>query len=378
MKNYKLIATAAFGLEAVVAKEVKQMGFSQIETENGRVVYQSDERGICRSNLWLRSADRVFIRLGVFKAMTFTELFDQVKAIDWAELLPQDARFIVNAKSVKSTLYSLSDIQSITKKAIVEQLKSVYKLEWMPETGATYPILINILKDRVEVLLDTSGDGLHKRGYREKANEAPIKETLASALVQLSGWQPGLPLCDPLCGTGTVLIEAAMIARRIAPGLLRKFISETWTFIPSEIWKSERAAAYQCIDHQKELHIYGSDIQESVIELAKENADKAGVLEDIHFEEKSVEFLRLKDEGGIIISNPPYGERLGEEKEVLALYKMMGQAFRNNPTWQVNVITSAEFFEKSYGAPATKNRKLYNGRIKCYFYQYDAISKSSR
>lgn len=371
MSTYGLVATAAFGLEAVVAKEVKQLGFSKVETENGRVFFQSKAAGICRANLWLRTADRVHILMDAFEARTFTELFDGIKALDWPSMMLADAKVVVNAKSVKSTLFSLSDIQSIAKKAIVESMKSAYGIEWLPETGAEYPVLISILKDRVEVLVDTSGDGLHKRGYRAQGNEAPIKETLAAALVQLSGWKPDEVLCDPLCGTGTILIEAAMIGRRIAPGLYRRFVSESWPFLAESLWKTERAAAYQMIDHGRELHLYGSDSNGKTIEVAVANADKAGVHEDIVFETCAVESLVRSETSGVILTNPPYGERLGEESQVLELYRNMGRVFSKLPEWRINVITSSEKFEKAYGRGADKNRKLYNGRIKCYLYQYE-------
>lgn len=370
MSQYRILATAAFGIESAVSQEVKRLGFENIAVENGKIMYDADEAGICRSNLWLRSADRVHILLATYKAETFTELFDGAGEIPWETMVPVDGNVIINAKSVKSKLFSLSDIQSIVKKSVMERLKKTYKKDWFEETGAKYPVLVSIHKDVVEILLDTSGEGLHKRGYRQKGNDAPIKETLAAAILNVSGWRGHIPLIDPLCGTGTIVIEAAMIARNIAPGLGRKFVSETWSFIPAEIWKRERAEAYKAIDYDKEVHLMGSDIDAKSIEIARENAEKAGVEEDCTFTVKDAENLQTDLQGGFIITNPPYGERLGEKDEVESLYRLMGHAFEALPTWNKVIITSYETFEKQYGRKADKNRKLYNGRIKCYLYQY--------
>ncbi|SCZ76640.1 putative N6-adenine-specific DNA methylase [Acidaminobacter hydrogenoformans DSM 2784] len=370
IKKFRLQATAAFGIESVVADEIKALGFDQVLVENGRVEYDSDLAGIVRSNLWLRSADRVFIKLAEFKADTFEALFQGVRQIDWAAYIPQDGTFPVNAKSVKSTLFSLSDIQSISKKAVVEKLKETYKTEWFNETGPRYSILVSILKDNVIVLLDTSGEGLHKRGYREKGNEAPLKETLAAALVRISRWRPFIPLIDPLCGSGTLLIEAALIGLNQAPGLNRKFDSEHWHWMPASVWDFERNTARNMIRKDTNFMLEGYDIDPRSIRIARENAEKAGVSQCIHFQTRDVAELSSKDKYGYILTNPPYGERLSDLRQVEKLYSIMGDRFVKLDTWSWYVITAHEGFEAAFGKKATKNRKLYNGRIKCYFYQY--------
>jgi len=370
IKKFRVQATAAFGIESVVADEVKALGFDQVTVENGRVEYDADLSGIVRSNLWLRSADRVYIKLAEFKADTFEALFQGVRRVDWAAYIPQEGTFPVNAKSVKSTLFSLSDIQSISKKAIVEKLKETYATEWFKETGPRYSILISILKDQVLVLLDTSGDGLHKRGYREKGNEAPLKETLAAALVQISRWKPFIPLIDPLCGSGTLLIEAAMIGRNQAPGLNRQFDAEHWNWMPASIWDFERNSAKNAISEDASFKLEGYDIDPRSIRIARENAEKAGVADFIHFQVRDVADLSSRDKYGYILTNPPYGERLSDLREAEKLYGVMGDRFSRLDTWSWYVITAHEGFEASFGKKATKNRKLYNGRIKCYFYQY--------
>lgn len=370
IKKFRVQATAAFGIESVVADEVKALGFEQVTVENGRVEYDADVSGIVRSNLWLRSADRVYIKLAEFKADTFEALFQGVRRIDWAAYIPQEGTFPVNAKSVKSTLFSLSDIQSISKKAIVEKLKETYATDWFKETGPRYGVLISILKDQVLVLLDTSGDGLHKRGYREKGNEAPLKETLAAALVQISRWKPFIPLIDPLCGSGTLLIEAAMIGRNQAPGLNRHFDAEEWRWMPASIWDFERNSARTAIREDASFKLEGYDLDPRSIRIARENAEKAGVADFIHFQTRDVAELSSREKYGYILTNPPYGERLSDLREAEKLYGVMGDRFSRLDTWSWYVITAHEGFEASFGKKATKNRKLYNGRIKCYFYQY--------
>lgn len=371
MANYDIIATAAFGLESIVAKELKRLGYSNLKVENGKITYNGDEECICKSNLWLRCADRVYIKLSEFKATTFEELFQGVKHIDWADYLPEDANFIVNAKSVKSKLFSLSDIQSITKKAIVEKLKESYSIEWFSESGSKYPILISILNDTATVLLDTSGDALHKRGYREIGSAAPLKETLAAALVLLSNWRYDRNFADPFCGSGTIPIEAALIAKNIAPGLNRNFACEDWDFIISSLtWKKARKEAYEAIMYDKEFNIFGYDIDDKVISIARKNAEKAGVDDCIHFQAQEVTALSSKKHYGTIVCNPPYGERLSDKREVELLYSDMGKTFRKLDTWSYFIITSYDQFEKFFGKKSDKNRKLYNGRIQCYYYQY--------
>lgn len=370
MNKVNLIATAAFGIESVVGQELKRLGFDKIQIENGRVQFESDLQGICTSNLWVRCADRIFLKVAEFKATTFEQLFDQVNALPWEDYLGEDAAFPVNAKSVKSKLFSLSDIQSISKKAIVKKLQAAYKIDWFEESGPKYPVLISILKDTVTVSIDTSGAGLHKRGYREQGNEAPLRETLAAALVYLSNWRGDRLLVDPMCGTGTILIEAAMMARHIAPGLNRRFVSESWPMISVDDWKEARKKAYEAIDFDAEIRLIGYDMSKRAIMIARENAEKAGVEDDIHFQVQELGEFSTQKKYGYIISNPPYGERLSDKEQVEKLYTKMGQLFLSHDTWSTYFITSHEKFETCYGKKATKNRKLYNGKIKCYFYQY--------
>lgn len=370
MGKFNLIATSAFGIESVVADEVKSLGYTDVQVENGRISYVGNEEAICKSNIWLRCADRVYINLAEFTATTFEELFQGVKAIPWENILPDDAEFPVNAKSVKSQLFSLSDIQAISKKAVVERMKEVYQKAWFTESGNKYPITIAILKDRVTVMLDTSGVGLHKRGYREVGSRAPLKETLAAAMVKLSRWRGDRPFIDPFCGSGTIGIEAAMIGRNIAPGLGRKFISETWDLVSSDVWKSCKKEAYEAIDYDKDVRIYSYDIDKKMINIAANNAEEAGVDDCISFNVQDVRDLVSNEEYGYIVANPPYGERIGEAEEVEQLYKDMGKVFANFDTWSYYIITSFEKFENVFGKKCTKNRKLYNGRIKCYLYQY--------
>ena len=370
MAKHELIATSAFGIEAVVARELRDLGYEDVTVENGRVTFIGNEEAICKSNLWLRCADRVYLKVGEFTATTFEELFQQVKALPWQNYLPVDANFPVNGKSVKSKLFSLSDIQAISKKAIVEKMKETYLQEWFEESGSKYPIMVSILKDRVTVSIDTSGPGLHKRGYREVGSEAPLKETLAAAMIKISRWRPDRILIDPLCGSGTIPIEAALIGRNIAPGLNRNFISEEWDFISKELWKRIKKEAYEAIEYDRELSIYGYDRDGRVINVAMNNGIEAGVDDCIHFQKRSVEELSSKKKYGYLICNPPYGERLSEKREVEGLYREMGKIFTQLDTWSYYVITSHEGFQESFGKKADKNRKLYNGRIKCYYYQY--------
>lgn len=370
MRKFRCIATAAFGIESVLAYEVKALGFDGVEVFNGYVEYDADLQGICRSNLWLRTAERVFVKMGSFKAESFEELFQGVKRLPWGEWLSGDSEFPVNGKSVKSKLFSVSDCQAITKKAIVECMKAATGIEWFPEKGPKFPITVALLKDEATLMIDTSGEGLHRRGYRAKGNEAPLKETLASALVQLSRWRPDQALMDPFCGTGTLLIEAAMMARNIAPGLNRKFVSETWPGIPAELWKTERKAAYGAIKTDLALNIIGTDKDPQAIRTARNNAEEAGVEDCITFEIRDLSSLSVQQTGGVIVTNPPYGERMGEVNEVRELYALLGRKMKNMETWSLNAITAYEDFESAYGKKAVKNRKIYNGRIKCYFYQY--------
>lgn len=366
----RLIATAVFGMEAIVAQEIKDLGFENVVVENRRVLFDSDELGLARANMWLRTAERVFICVGQFKANKFETLFDEINKLPWEVYIAKDAAFPVDAKSVKSTLFSLSDIQSLTKKAIVKRLTKLYRVEWFEETQETYRILVSILKDEVTVSIDTSGSGLHRRGYRAKGNEAPLKETLAAGLLFVSKWKAERPLIDPFCGSGTIVIEAAMMAKNIAPGLNREFDSEKWRWIGPEIWQKVRNEAKESVIEALDVKIEGYDMDPRAISIARENAVLAGVADIVHFQVRDVKDFSTSRQYGTIICNPPYGERLNEVKEVEQLYKVMGKVFKPYSTWSKYIITSHDGFENAYGEKSTKNRKLYNGRIKTHFYMY--------
>ncbi|SJZ36052.1 putative N6-adenine-specific DNA methylase [Cetobacterium ceti] len=374
MKKMTLIASAPMGLESVVRDECVDLGFQNVKTFNGRVEFDGGVEDIVKANIHLRVADRVFIKMGEFKAFSFEDLFQGIKKIKWEELIPKDGEFPVSwVSSVKCKLYSKSDIQKITKKAMVERLKAHYDMGYFPENGPLFRVKIQAHNDVFLIMVDTSGEGLHKRGYRNLINEAPLKETMAAALVKLSRWKGGedYPLMDPMCGTGTIAIEAAMIARNVAPGVNRKFASEKWPLIPENLWIDTRDAAFTLEDYDKEVKIYASDLDPEAIAVAKENAIKAGVEDDIIFECKNVLEIECPCERGAIITNPPYGDRLLTEKEVQRLYSLMGDIFRMRfSKWSYYIITSYEQFQDYFDRKATKNRKLYNGGIKCYYYQY--------
>jgi putative N6-adenine-specific DNA methylase len=367
--KYNLIATATFGIEAVVAGELKKLGYENLKIENGRVEFQGTEQDIVKCNLWLRCADRVLIKINEFKAESFEELFQGAKAYKWGELIPVNGKMHVNGKSVKSKLHSVPDCQAIVKKAIVESMKKTYKTDWFEENGPVYKIEVGILKDLVTLTVDTSGPGLHKRGYREIAGEAPLKETLAAAMVLLSKWEPHRAFADPLCGSGTIAIEAALIGKNMAPGLNRSYAAEEWHNIPVKLWAEGRAEAKAAIN-DLDFRILASDINSKILVTARENALKAGVDNFIAFQKLDVLEFSSKKKYGCIVSNPPYGERLGELKEVEKLYKNMGHIFSQLDSWSFFIITSHLDFQKVFGKRATKNRKLYNGRIQCYFYEF--------
>lgn len=367
--DYTLIATATFGLEKVVADELRELGYEDLIIENGKVTFQGSEMDIVTCNMWLRTADRVLIKMAEFKAESFEELFQGTLKVEWGDIIPETGFMHVTGKSVKSKLFSVPDCQSITKKAVVESMKRKYNKEMFSEDGATYKIEVAILKDIVTLTLDTTGPGLHKRGYREFAGEAPLKETLAAALVLLSKWEPSRILADPFCGSGTIPIEAAMIGKNIAPGLNRNFVSEDWDIIPKSLWQDMRKYARNSIN-DKEFRILASDINGRVLKTARDNAKKAGVAEYIAFQRMDMKEFKNKKRYGFIITNPPYGERIGNAKEVENLYEDMGRTFQELKDWSYFVITSYEDFEKCFGEKSDKNRKLYNGRIKCYYYQY--------
>ncbi|MDO7789107.1 THUMP domain-containing class I SAM-dependent RNA methyltransferase [Desulforamulus aquiferis] len=370
MSKIELIATATFGLESVVAHEVKKLGYEELTVENGRVNFSADESAICRTNLWLRSADRVLVKMGEFDATSFEELFQKTKALPWPDWLPEDANFPVEGKSIKSQLHSVPDCQAIVKKAIVEKMKQAYKKEWFDETGPKYTIEVALLKDRVTLTMDTSGVGLHKRGYRKLSSQAPLKETLAAGLLSIARWYPDRVLLDPCCGSGTIPIEAALIGHNIAPGIGRTFASESWPNIPKTLWQNARKEALESEIRNAKLRIYGTDIDEDVLSLARYHAKEAGIENSIHFQKIPLSKVRSKQKYGFIITNPPYGQRLGEIPEVEKLYREMGETFNNFDTWSFFVITSYEKFEQLYGKKADKKRKLYNGRVMCNLYQY--------
>lgn len=369
-EKINLIATAAFGIESVVKDEIKNLGYEINEVENGKIRYSGPLEAIPRSNLWLRCADRVLLEIGRFKAVTFDELFEKTKALPWEKWIPEDGEFpAAKITSVKSTLYSKSDGQRIVKKAVVERLRSKYHVDWFPENRGKYPIHIQILKDEVTLSIDTSGSGLNKRGYRQHGNEAPLKETISAALVYLSRWKPERFFLDPLCGSGTIVIEAALMGKNIAPGLKREFVSESWDFIPKTLWDQTRQEAQDAIN-DKEFLLLGSDVDPEALKQSRINAELAGVTDYVAFQKLPVQSVETKKKYGVIITNPPYGERIGEEKEIQRLYRDMGKVFRSLDQWSYFVITGYDRFEKYFGEPSTKNRKLYNGDIKTHFYQY--------
>lgn len=367
----ELIATATFGLEAVVKREIQALGYRIIKSEDGKITYMGDERAVVRSNLWLRSADRVLLKMAEFKALEFEELFQQTRGLPWEELIPMDGKFTVTGTSVKSKLHSVPACQSIVKKAVVERLREYYCVEHFEETGAEYTIKVTLLKNNVTLTVDTSGPGLHKRGYRVCDVAAPIKETLAAAMVQLSFWRVGRLLIDPCCGSGTIPIEAAMIGRNIAPGLNRSFAAEGWEMIPPELWKEERRKAFEAVDYEADLRIFAFDVDPRAIAAAQENAIEAGVDDCIVFKRMNMARLEAREPGGIIITNPPYGERIGEAQQIENIYKKYRSFFSENPTWSLFLITTdKELEEKAVGRPADRRRKLYNGRLEVCYYQF--------
>ena len=372
MKNYTLVAPCFFGVEKMLAREIKNLGYEIIKTEDGRVTYKTDEYGIARSNMYLRCAERVHLKVAEFEARTFDELFEGTKRINWAKYIPFGAQFpISKASSIKSKLYSTPDIQYIVKKAVVESLKKSYlETGLLKEDKEKYPIYVFIHKDKVTLTIDTSGTALHKRGYRERANKAPIRETLAAAIMELVPWRPGRTLVDPMCGSGTLLIEAAMKGINMAPGMNREFISESWRTMDKKIWWDVRREAYAKLDEDTQFKIYGYDIDEEALEIARENAEIAGVSDYIEFRYGDATEFSSDEEYGFIVTNPPYGERLEDTDTVKMLYKQLGYTFRKLKNWSYYLITSYEDFENEFGQEATKRRKLYNGMLKSNLYQY--------
>ncbi|MTW85949.1 class I SAM-dependent RNA methyltransferase [Virgibacillus dakarensis] len=368
--HVKIIATAAMGLESVVANEVKELGYDT-EVENGKVRFRAPVSAISRCNLWLRSADRVRLLVGEFTVKTFDELFEQTKALPWEDFISEDGQFPVSGKSVKSILHSVPDCQAIVKKAIAERLKLKYGLATkMPETGALYKVEVALHKDTAQLTIDTSGTGLHKRGYRVGQGEAPLKETMAAALVLLTNWKPDDTLIDPFCGSGTIPIEAALIGQNIAPGFNREFASENWGFIKGSVWEQAFEEAEDLANYDQQLDIIGTDIDHKMVKIAMDNATEAGLGDLIQWKQMQVKDLFIRKQNGYIIGNPPYGERIGDHKTIAAMYKDLGNIMKDHPSWSVYILTAFQDFEKHYGQKATKKRKLFNGFIRTDYYQY--------
>ena len=372
MEKLEFIAPCHFGLEAVLKREIQDLGYEISAVEDGRVSFYGDINAVCRANIFLHTAERVLLKAGQFKAVTFEELFEKTKEIPWEKYIPKNGKFwVAKAASVKSKLFSPSDIQSIMKKAMVKRLQEKYHVEWFPEDGASYPVRVFLMKDIVTVGIDTSGISLHKRGYREVSGKAPITETLAAALILLTPWKKDRILVDPFCGSGTFPIEAAMIAANIAPGMNRSFMAEEWTdLVPKKGWYEAIDEANDLICDDIETDIQGYDLDGDVIKIARRNAREAGVDHLIHFQERDVKDLRHPKKYGFIITNPPYGERLEDKKDLPALYKAFGDSFRKLDSWSAYMITSYEDAERYFGRKADKNRKIYNGMLKTYFYQF--------
>lgn len=372
MRTFDILVPCHFGLEAVLKREIYDLGYEITKVEDGRVTFEGDEEAVCRANIFLRTAERVMIQVGRFKATTFEELFQGIKNLPWEEYIPEDGKFWVKkASSINSKLFSPSDIQSIAKKAMVERMKQKYHKEWFKEDGAAYPVRIFLLKDEVTVALDTSGDSLHKRGYRTMTSKAPLTETLAASLIMLTPWRKDRILVDPFCGSGTFPIEAAMIAANIAPGMNRDFTAEEWTnLIDRKLWYECVKEAEDMIDTTVKVDIQGYDIDGDVIKAARENAKRAGVEHMIHFQQRAVADLSHPKKYGFIITNPPYGERLEDKADLPALYTQIGQAYQRLDSWSMFLITSYTDTEKYIGRKADKNRKIYNGMLKTYFYQF--------
>ena len=372
MRKFELIAPCHFGLEAVLKKEIIDLGYDIQKVEDGRVTFLGDEEAVCRGNVFLRSAERILIKVGSFYATTFDELFEKTKALAWEEYLPADAKFwVAKAASIKSKLFSPSDIQSIMKKAIVERMKQVYKVSWFEENGAAYPLRVFLMKDEVTIGLDTTGDSLHKRGYRKLTSKAPIAENLAAALLQLTPWRGDRILVDPFCGSGTFPIEAAMMAANMAPGMNRDFLSQEWkNMISKREWYDCLDEAREMIDLQIETDIQGYDMDPHMVSIARENARLAGVEKLIHFQAREVKDFSHPKKYGFIVTNPPYGERLEEKENLSGLYKTIGERFKQMDTWSLYMITSYENAETDIGRKADKNRKIYNGMMQTRFYQF--------
>ena len=369
MENIKLIATTNMGLEAVTRRELQDLGYKDLEVSDGKIKISCQLKDIAILNLRLRTAERVLLLIDSFRAETFEELFDKVFEIRWWDYIAEEDQFIIQGRSRKSKLFSISDCQRITEKAIIEKLKMKYKVSWFEKSGSRVKIEVSLLNDIAEITMDTSGDGLHKRGYREVNYKAPLSETIAASLVKLTFWNKDRILADPFCGSGTIPIEAAMIEKNIAPGLMRDFDFVNFKFFDEEIFKEEKKKCYSEIKYDEKLEILASDVSHKAIQIARSNAEILGLDEDISFFQKDIRDLDLPDDYGVIITNPPYGERIGKE-DVDELNKELGELARSLKTWSYYIITANENFEKNFGKKADRNRKLYNGRLKTYYYQY--------
>lgn len=372
MKTYELIAPCHFGLEAVLKREIYELGYEITKVEDGRVAFEGDAEAICRANIFLRTAERILVKVGQFHAQSFEELFQGIKQISWEDYIPEDGKFwVAKASSIKSKLFSPSDIQSIAKKAMVERMKEHYHVTWFEESGAHYPLRIFLMKDEVTVALDTSGESLHKRGYRTLVGKAPISETLAAALILLTPWKKDRILVDPFCGSGTFPIEAAMIAANIAPGMNRSFTAESWSnLIERQLWYDAAEEAQELSNTDISVDIQGYDIDREILKAARDNAKRAGVDYLIHFQQRPVSELNHPKKYGFLITNPPYGERLQDKEALAGLYEEIGEALKRLDSWSAYLITSYEDTERCIGRKADKNRKIYNGMLKTYFYQF--------
>lgn len=372
MEKFELIAPCHFGMEAVLKREIYDLGYDITCVEDGKVTFLGDAEAICRANVFLRTTERILLKIGKFRAESFEELFEKTKALPWENYIPEDGRFwVAKANSVKSKLYSPSDIQSIMKKAIVERLKLKYKKDWFPETGKDFPIRVSFMKDEITIGLDTSGDSLHKRGYRKLTSKAPVTETLAAALILLTPWKSDRILVDPFCGCGTIPIEAAMIGANIAPGMNRSFTAQGWQqLIPEKYWREAVEEAEDVRRRDVEMNIQGYDIDGDIVRAARENARLAGVDSYIHFQQRPMQELKNPKKYGFIITNPPYGERLEDKASMPGLYQEMGKTFAGLDSWSYYIITAFEEAEKYIGRKADKNRKIYNGMLKTYYYQF--------
>lgn len=372
MRKFELIAPCHFGMEVLLKREIDDLGYDITEVSDGRVTFFGDEEALCRGNIFLRTAERILIKVGSFPAESYEELFQGTKALPWEEYIPEDGKFwVAKAASVKSGLYSPSDIQSVMKKAMVERLKDVYHVNWFTEDGARFPVRVFLMKNQVTVGLDSTGESLHKRGYRKLVAQAPIAENLAAALIRLTPWNGSRILVDPFCGSGTIPIEAAMMAAGMAPGMKRHFTAESWPqIVERRMWQDTREEAEELVDLQIQPDIQGYDIDDHMVNIARENAKLAGVEHLIHFQRRDVRELSHPKKYGFIITNPPYGERLHDKEQMPALYKLIGERFRALDSWSMYLISAYENAERDIGRKADRNRKIYNGMMKTYYYQY--------